>query len=278
MVQSNGSRNSDVLTTHSGTDIPHDHAKDALRLALGSILAPKRYTPNPMPRSTSSSGTASPAHFPLPYGVGTPSPANSSSPVPQSQSPHPSSHLAFPHPHQHQHLPHVHSHLVPGREHAAHSLNQSTSSSTGHSPHSSLPATPITETGSNSMSSPSPFNYYPKPGLLSRSISSSSAHSTRPTPSAPSNGAAGAVPDVAVLPANQAQNGNTGNQLESERIHMHAPAPRISSSDGSPGLPPAPAVAVTTPGGTPIGKNKFIQTLEGKTHSAWEALIHGSFS
>ncbi|KAF9078282.1 hypothetical protein BDP27DRAFT_1309348 [Rhodocollybia butyracea] len=252
MVQSNGNRGSDVLTSR-GTDIynppPNDHTKDALRLALGSILAPKRSTPNPSnARSSSSSGTASPAHLPFPY---TPS---------ASTPPAHGSHLPFPHPHPH---PHAHQHLhsplgpsplAPSREHSHTAPGHSSSTSTTHSPHASSPVTPITETTS------SPFGHYPRPGLLSRSISSSSTH-----------GGPGRSTDSAVISANQPQTHSAG-----EQEGIHAPLPRLS--DGSTSTGTVPAVAVTTPGGTPITKNKFIQTLEGKTPSAWEALIHGSFS
>lgn len=148
------------------------------------------------------------------------------------------------------------------------------------------------------MSSPNPFNHYPRPGMLSRSISASSSHSIRPTPSssvsAPTvsgHANAGSASVGADSALHQTQNGNgngnsggAGIELDSERIH----APQLQSDsrpslDGIPAAPHSsssiPVVAVTTPGGTPIpGKNKFIQTLEGKTHSAWEALIHGSFS
>ncbi|KAJ3718112.1 hypothetical protein DFJ43DRAFT_1098538 [Lentinula guzmanii] len=271
----NGSRSSDVLTSRSA-DIhqpppTHDHARDALRLALGSILAPKRSTPNPATiRSGSSSGTASPAHFQFPYHTGshTPSPANSSStPAPQG----PPSHLSFPHPHahQHHHHPHGHSHLIPlGREHS-HSVSGHSSSS--HSPHSSSPATPITESAS------SPFNHYPRPGLLTRSISSSSAHnlsSNRPSPVIGGAGADSPVPPPS-LPA---------IQDEHEVEHgIHAPAPRLpdntdASTETAALHPYIPTVAVSSPGESPIVKNKLIQTLEGKTHSAWDALIHGPFS
>ncbi|KAJ3835725.1 hypothetical protein F5878DRAFT_663613 [Lentinula raphanica] len=123
----------------------------------------------------------------------------------------------------------------------------SSQNSSSHSPHSSSPATPITETSS------SPFNHYPRPGLLTRSISTSSTHSVSSKKSTPT------APDG-----------------------IHAPAPRLpantnASNDTAASPPIVPAVAVSTPGGTPIVKNRFIQTLEGKTQSAWDALIHGSF-
>ncbi|KAJ3763519.1 hypothetical protein EV360DRAFT_66213 [Lentinula raphanica] len=261
---SNASRNSDVLTSRS-TDIPqpppsHDHARDALRLALGSILAPKRSTPNPASiRPSSSSGTASPAYLQFPHNAAShaPSPANSSTP-PQG----PSSPLAFPHPHTHQHHTHPHgpSHLIPGRDHSRDPVSGQNSSS--HSPHSSSPATPITETAS------SPFNHYPRPGLLARSISMGAG------------AVAGAEFPVCPQPPLNAIQGERGAQPDG----IHAPAPRLpantNASNDTAAFPPpvVPAVAVSTPGGTPIVKNKFIQTLEGKTQSAWDALIHGSFS
>ncbi|KAJ4481228.1 hypothetical protein J3R30DRAFT_3700852 [Lentinula aciculospora] len=262
---SNGSRTSDVLTPRS-TDVPqppptHDHARDALRLALGSILAPKRSTPNAAnSRPSSSSGTASPAHFPFPYNTGshTPSPANSNTPAPQG-------HLPFPHPHTHQHLhhPHGHSHLIPGREHS-HTVSGHSSSS--HSPHSSSPATPITETAS------SPFNHFPRPGLLARSISSSSTQSLPSNRPSPAVGSAGDV-SSSLSPDHQ---DSSGPGLDG----ILAPAPRLpDASTNTAALPPSvPEVEVTAPDGNPIAKNKFIQTLEGKTPSAWDALIHGSFS
>ncbi|KAJ3727889.1 hypothetical protein C8R42DRAFT_638977 [Lentinula raphanica] len=276
---SNASRNSDVLTSRS-TDIPqppptHDHARDALRLALGSILAPKRSTPNPASiRPSSSSGTASPAYLQFPHNAAShaPSPANPSTP-PQG----PSSTLAFPHPHTHQHHNHPHgpSHLIPGRDHS-HSHSVSGQNSSSHSPHSSSPATPITETSS------SPFNHYPRPGLLARSISTSSTHSVsskKSTPTAPGMGA-GAGAEFPVSPQPPVIQGDRGAEPDG----IHAPAPRLPAntnvSNDTAAFPPpvVPAVAVSTPGGTPIVKNKFIQTLEGKTQSAWDALIHGSFS
>ncbi|KIK65098.1 hypothetical protein GYMLUDRAFT_39485 [Collybiopsis luxurians FD-317 M1] len=293
MVQSNSNRTSDVLTSR-GTDPlqpppTHDHAREALRLALGSILTPKRSTSNPgSTRSSSSSGTASPAHFQFPYGVGshTPLSANPSSPVPQGHASH--GHLPFPHPHAHQHLHHPHgpSHLVPGREHVPGHLSSSSSTSTTHSPPSSIPASPVAE----SISSSSPFNHYPRPGLVSRSISSSSVHSTSGRSPAVGGGKGNNTTESSVPPPSPhsaAASSNAGSGASAAAAPnvegIHAPTPRIpvnsDSSSNTGALPPIPAVAVTTPGGTPISsKNKFIKTLEGKTASAWDALIHGSFS
>ncbi|KAF5392040.1 hypothetical protein D9757_003188 [Collybiopsis confluens] len=270
VVQSKPNHTADVLTS-KGSDIlqpppPQDHARDALRLALGTILAPKRSTSSAgSTRSSSSSGSASPAHFQFPYGSHAPSPANGSSPAPQG---HPGNHMPFPHPHLH-HSHHGHSPLVPPREHLP---NHSSSSSTSHSPHSSSPASPVAE----SISSSSPFSHYPRPGLASRSISTSSVHSAssgRPLSAVNGKG------EPTVPPPRPAISDTSGAPTTATVEGIHAPAPRLSNSSSDTGaLPQVPAVAVTTPGGTPLSKNRFIQTLEGKTSSAWDALIHGSFS
>ncbi|KAF9502116.1 hypothetical protein BDN71DRAFT_1437587 [Pleurotus eryngii] len=204
--------------------------KEALRMALGSILNPKRpYTPS----SRSSSGTASPAypysfhHSPVP---GTPS-------IPPAPHPTPSSgrfsesHLSpFPyHPHPQPHLPHAlpplshtHSHHVP-------------------SPLSQLDAQSSPQDGDQ----------------VSHSQRNSPTHSGAASPTL--SQAPGTLSDASITaPANPQQEHSNGP--------VHAPAPMQG------------AVVVTDEGSSSSEKSKvtFIQTLQSK--SAWEALIHGSFS
>ncbi|ESK82475.1 hypothetical protein Moror_8537 [Moniliophthora roreri MCA 2997] len=227
----------DVLTVR-GTDTlqsyDHDHRGvnknaqhgDALRLMLGSILAPKR-----PPMSHSSSGTASPAHsF---------SQSNNANSAPQ----HPASAPATPHhlfgyPHVHPyptypHTPshshshsHPHSHFAPGHQHS-HGF------------------------------------FGPRPGRMSRSASTASSVPRLP-PSSPVTSSEHHVPVESPVPVSASAPEIVVTSNQSSPTSAKLDLAPLSNGNSQPGS------------GTGTPKNKFIQTLEGK--SAWDALIHGSFS
>ncbi|KAF8890774.1 hypothetical protein BD779DRAFT_1517008 [Infundibulicybe gibba] len=180
---------------HANKNVQH---REALRLALGSILAPKRpYTPS----SRSSSGTASP-------------------------SPYYHNHNHTEHPH----LRHLHSHLHP---HLPSRLGR-TNSSDSHSDSGTPQLTPSTSTPNSSSLLPSPTEEHPPALSPHESSAAKDAHSTPPP--------------------------------------IHSPAPMLVH-------PPVVAVTEAKPdsgSGSGPPKAKFIQTLQSK--SAWDALIHGSFS
>jgi len=184
--------------------------KDALMLALGSILAPKRpFTP----QSRSSSGTASPAHsssFATPSSPVLPPPPPNSTPV----------HVSDIHFFPSRNIYHPH---TPSR------LGQSDSR----------------EPSVDPLGSPS----------SSPRSSSSSSHPPSPTEELP--------PPLALPPLRVIVE-------PAEPPSVHAPQPRdFPTTPGSAGAHTrVPRV------GTP--KSKFVETLESK--SAWDALIHGSFS
>ncbi|KAF4588618.1 hypothetical protein EYR40_010171 [Pleurotus pulmonarius] len=215
--------------------------KEALRMALGSILNPKRpYTPS----SRSSSGTASPAypysfhHSPVP---GTPS-------VPPAPHPTPSngrfseSHLSpFPyHPRPQPHLPHPHPHPP-----LLHSHSQ--------------PHVPSRLSQLDTQSSPQDGDQVSHSQRNSPTHSGAASNSASHCSSPISSEAPGTLSDAPITtPRNSLQEHPDGP--------VHAPAPIKG------------AVVVTGEDGSPSEKSKvtFIQTLQSK--SAWEALIHGSFS
>lgn len=271
----------DVLTVR-GTDTlqsyDHDHRGvnknaqhgDALRLMLGSILAPKR-----PPMSHSSSGTASPAHsF---------SQSNNANSAPQ----HPASAPATPHhlfgyPHVHPyptypHTPshshshsHPHSHFAPGHQHShGHSLprtpsklgvgaeHDTNSCPSATSSHSSQHPSPIYEAPST------PGFFGPRPGRMSRSASTASSVPRLP-PSSPVTSSEHHVPVESPVPVSASAPEIVVTSNQSSPTSAKLDLAPLSNGNSQPGS------------GTGTPKNKFIQTLEGK--SAWDALIHGSFS
>ncbi|GLB44544.1 hypothetical protein LshimejAT787_1701710 [Lyophyllum shimeji] len=179
----------------------------SLRLALGSILAPKRsFTPS----SHSSSGTASPAH-----------PASYLPPPPPNPTPMPAADGrvdGYLHP-RGLHLPHTPSRLGQSeqKEH--------------HWPVGSPP----------SVSS-------------SASVSPRSTQSSSPTEEFPPLSLPPPVVDSATRPP-----------------VCHAPRPLSAPQSGT-----APAAPGASRPGSGAQRSKFLETLDSK--SAWDALIHGSFS
>ncbi|KAG6908794.1 hypothetical protein DXG01_003241 [Tephrocybe rancida] len=202
--------------SHINRNIQHKEAL-SLRLALGSILGPKRpFTPS----SHSSSGTASPAHpatFGNPGSPGLPPPPPNATPI------------------------HGPDHLFPRSYHFPH-----TPSRLGHTEHMRDAMWPSGSPGSAPSSAPySPHN--------------SSTHSASPTDECPP---VLALPPPAVVSESAAP-------LASP---LHAPKPRSASDSG-----PVPSVKNATGSGSGTPKVKFLESLESK-NSAWDALIHGSFS
>ncbi|KAF9458715.1 hypothetical protein BDZ94DRAFT_1270082 [Collybia nuda] len=206
MTRSSSERYHDYDPINANKNLQH---KEALRLALGSILTPKRpFTPS----SRSSSGTASPAH-PASFAV----PSSPQPPPPPQSTPVHDSHLHSRHIHQ----PHTPSRL---------GLIDSADS---HWP-SVLPLPPSPE-----------------------SVPSSSAHgSQQPSPSQE-------TPPVLSLPA-PVLSATPPAARDSPAIHAPSPLPAHVSAAAQP----------HSGSGTP--KAKFLETLQSK--SAWDALIHGSFS
>jgi len=196
-------------SSHVNRNIQHKEAL-SLRLALGSILAPKRpFTPS----SHSSSGTASPAH-PASFGSSLP-------PPPPNPTLMQAADARFD---SYSHLRNVHIPHTPSR------LGQ---------PEQKEPQWPVTSPSSTPSSAPA---------------SPPSTHRASPTEELPSLSLPPAVVDSASGPP-----------------VCHAPQP-VSALQ--PGTAPAAPRAPGSGSGTP--KAKFLETLESK--SAWDALIHGSFS
>jgi hypothetical protein len=214
---------SHMSDNHVGNRNAQQH-RDALRLALGSILAPKRPA-----MSRSSSGSATPASHSAsfchtPSSVPTPPPPPHSAPISagsgRSSSEH---HFAHLYSHHHQHHQHHPSRLGLSETH----LHDDDLSSPASS-NASVEALPFMGSGA-----PSPRSEVPS--------------------SVPSSGADGGDGVVVHQPVPIFAQGHvpTGGEV---------PVVMISRSSGGNGTP----------------KAKFIQTLQSK--SAWDALIHGSFS
>ncbi|KAF9560368.1 hypothetical protein CPC08DRAFT_477908 [Agrocybe pediades] len=268
--------------------------KEALRLALGSILTPKRpaFTSN----SRSSSGTASPAHpfgFPGSSASGTHTPVgyppNTSSPYhvsPQGYGPNSSDHLHTT-SHGHNHHP-----LQPSR------LGRTSSNS----------SSPLDTSGTNS-NQPSP-----RPRTHGHLANPTEEPHLSPAISAPLT----PVPDMEPLPPAmvvtppspksssdaqaQVMTTNTdqkpirpsimplhpSKEANSASMPSLKPVSRSSSTSSATGVTNDGHVVAassdsennvsTRPGGSGSStpKSKFLQTLQSK--SAWDALIHGSFS
>lgn len=202
--------------------------KEALRVALGSILAPKR---SPLAQgSRSSSGTASPAYpFPLPATPPIPPSTYGGSPIDYL---HPMHGLYQPHPHTPSRLGRSSSHSNSPRE-----------TSASNSPHPSPLPIPPAATADSSL--PEPEGLSPLP------------------PSAMSVEGADAVPRVRGVPPPPHVVRPTPMPVQSGR---RPTPPSLFAGDGG-SVPPSGAA-------TP--RAKFLETLGSK--SAWDALIHGSFS
>ncbi|KAG5724709.1 hypothetical protein E4T56_gene3654 [Termitomyces sp. T112] len=201
--------------SHINRNLHHKEAL-SLRLALGSILGPKRpFTPS----SHSPSGTASPAH---PSAFGSPGSPGLPPPPPHTTPIYPPDHL-FP---RGMHLPHTPSRL-------------------GHSDHARDHMWPSGSPGSAPCSAP----YSPH---------GSSTQTASPTDECPP---VLALPPPVVESDSRARMGST----------LHAPKPRSAPDSG-----PVPPVRSASGSGCSMPRNKFMETLESK--SAWDALIHGSFS
>lgn len=192
--------------------------REALRLALGSILSPRP----PLNSSHSSSGSTTPSYpFSIPSGAHTPT-GTPPSYYPLAHGPNSSEYIHSHHPHFHHSHPHTH---TPSR------LGRSKSSTTNSPSGSSAP----------SSSHPSPL-----------------------PPSVPIN--LPILPEIEPLPPAQVTNGvivTTAAPLPTRPPNsVLQPSDHTDSADH----------AART--GTP--RSKFMQTLQSK--SAWDALIHGSFS
>ncbi|KAL1692433.1 hypothetical protein GGG16DRAFT_101807 [Schizophyllum commune] len=228
---------------------------EALRMALGSILSPKRpFTPS----STShpASGTASPAFFhALPF-TGTasgPHSATSTGPTTGAQSPSDAMN-GSPHPQQHAHTHHLYPHW-PGSYHHPHPPEPRQYHSDPHHPYH--PHTP-SRLGAG------------EEGPVERGHAGEAGEFRQ--------GGHGPIHDSSHPPSP----GEPATPPAVDNLHAPAPVPAASASPHaalpSGGVHPAAAHAgdgsPSSGAGTP--RAKFLDTLQGK--SAWDALIHGSFS
>ncbi|TFK62966.1 hypothetical protein BDN72DRAFT_964217 [Pluteus cervinus] len=231
--------------------------KEALRLALGSILAPKRpYTP-----SRSSSGTSTPAYPHIhPYSHASTPPSSGQAPAHTGQ----------------QHASHGH-HDTRSNPAAASELQAHPSPSPPHPhlvprPHSHYPGS----------------HYLHPPSRLAR-LNSAEEHSSASTPSMSCDASNPGTPHSTSHPSTpNLQPSHMDEVLPALQLHSahseHAPGsdPHLSghehgveeakySSDGSGAAHPYDPRQ-----GRGLPRAKFLETLQSK--SAWEALIHGSFS
>ncbi|KAF5352905.1 hypothetical protein D9758_007957 [Tetrapyrgos nigripes] len=219
-----------------------DNNKDALRVALGSILAPKRPSPS---RSSASSGTATPLH----------------------------NHYPHIHPYPHVHHPPPHSHSTP------HHPSTPSRLSHGGDTHHQLPS-PIYEPahhvyqpnfGLPPRLSRNPSSQGHVPGAASISYSHSLSHPTDATSPASVSASAPALTIEAPSPISASASGSSMPPSPQHEYPAHhavhgLPTPPRSNGGSGTGTP------------TSVMKGKFLEKLEGKTQSAWDALIHGSFS
>ncbi|KAI5887940.1 uncharacterized protein SCHCODRAFT_02075621 [Schizophyllum commune H4-8] len=211
---------------------------EALRMALGSILSPKRpFTPS----STShpASGTASPAFFhALPFtGTGPSTGPNTGAQTPSDAM------NGSTHPQQHAHTHHLYPHW-PGSYHHPHPPEPRQYHSDPHHPYH--PHTP-SRLGAGEEG----------PAERAHAAHADDLHDPSHPPS---------PGELATLPAVD---------------NLHAPAP-VAVASASPhsvpsgGAHPAHAGDGSPSSGAGTPRAKFLDTLQGK--SAWDALIHGSFS
>jgi len=217
---------------HKVTQQQQQH-REALRLALGSILSPRP----PLSSSHSSSGTTTPSYpFSIPSGPHTPA-GTPPSYYPLAHGPNSSEYIHSHHPHFHHSHPHPHPH-TPSR------LGRSKSSSTN------------SPSGSSANTAPSSSHPSPLPPSL-----------------VPSN--LPILPEIEPLPPAQVTNGVI--MTTASPLPTHPPNTPLHST-GNPPIPSdhpsADSADHAARAGTP--RSKFMQTLQSK--SAWDALIHGSFS
>uniref|UniRef100_A0A8H7XLC2 Uncharacterized protein n=1 Tax=Psilocybe cubensis TaxID=181762 RepID=A0A8H7XLC2_PSICU len=253
----------DQLATAKAHQQQQQQHREALRLALGSILTPKR--PPIVPPSRPSSGTATPAH-PSPWLSGSVSGAQTPAGTPPIQSPY----IAAGHgPNSSEHLLHPH-YAFP---HHGHSL-------------------PPSKLGRSSSSSNSPVE----------SVTTSTHNSGHPSPHAGAGALAphtilSPVPDVEPLPPSMMAEPQVGNNTQTEGatsnivevkpvrpsitpLHPSKEGNAATGADGAGSTDSMNGHIMQTEPGSPSGRGtpraKFLQTLQSK--SAWDALIHGSFS
>lgn len=271
----------------------------ALRLALGSILTPKRPSVHQSTSSRPSSGAASPAVF---Y-AGTHSASGSHSPTDHptsssgggSVSSHPLAH--GPNPPEHLHPYHPYAHPGPTRT-AGHTHTH------GHShTHISLPPSrlrPGRSSPSNSPTSSAPISSYPSPSVTSNIIVNPdieplsmpppiiTSHPHAHLDHQPHHQLGGIEPPIPSITANGSQNSFHHPSVHdpmTQSATSHADGQDQSATMSGPSAHARPTSGddVTSNGhgnghssgrGTP--RAKFLEALQGK--SAWDALIHGSFS
>lgn len=245
-------QNDRVVSPHHIHDphsiVEHDLAnrnaiqRDALHLALGSILAPKRNcSHSPGSRSGSTSGTASPAHpWHFPSAPSPNSPLGTPGPVPPPPHPTPN----YSHGHLYAPQSHGHSHLHPN-------------------PHTNYPSR-FGLSRSNSEDAITKNNVDTSISDLPSSGTNHIQHGFEYSPLLPDGTTApqhshGRAPSVTVSPPT---------------IHAPAPQPPHDFRPNTTSTRNGDHSETHAEGGTP--KAKWIETLQSKR--AWDALIHGSFS
>ncbi|KAF8809848.1 hypothetical protein BYT27DRAFT_7187114 [Phlegmacium glaucopus] len=222
---------------HKVTQQQQQQHREALRLALGSILSPKR---PPMNGSRSSSGSTTPL-YPFPMSSGPHTPAGSPPAYyPLAHGPNSSDYLHSHHPH-HPHLYHPHPH-TPSRLGRSKSSSGSPSGSGENTASNSSLSSPLPPVSNNL---PVPPEIEPLPPAQIANGVASTANSTTP-PTRP--------PNTPYQPTN--------NNAASGSPPIPTDHPSADSADHA------------ARAGTP--RSGFLQTLQSK--SAWDALIHGSFS
>ncbi|KAF9528792.1 hypothetical protein CPB83DRAFT_853747 [Crepidotus variabilis] len=265
----------------------------ALKLALGTILTPKR--PYIASNSRPTSGTASPAFFGSHSASGAHTPAGTP-PVPSGSASYPPAqgpissenlhlhpHHAYGH-HSHGHGAHPPSRLGPGRS-SSYSGSPSESSSTHHSAPSTAHTSPFPGPD-HSLNDIEPLSmppaalgpHHPKLHQTHHHDDMPHAHSHHgadpppPTPSSPTNDSDSISHASAVK--------DSGIEVESSPTLPHHPEVAISvfppsHPPSNPNTPPNTQTPSNQSGrGTP--RTKFLEALQSK--SAWDALIHGSFT
>ncbi|KXN90404.1 hypothetical protein AN958_04273, partial [Leucoagaricus sp. SymC.cos] len=272
--------------------------REALRLALGSILAPKRPSTS---GSRSSSGTTSPAYsFSGSSGTYTPAtppnmPYTPSLDASNSQE-HPFSRLHYPYPHQHPTHPpsklgRVESHRDEQDADASRSIPTSTTPPQLHSP-PLAPPPPLFRSRSHNPSIPRPSRTGSRqattPPLTGKPPEVTVTDATETVPSLP--------PPAQSVATTNSGGGRRINAKDDQMPPPSIPPPPTdvpvpaaaviqaastpASGTGSPSQTPSQqhpgGAGSSTCSGTGTPRAKFIQTLQGK--SAWDALIHGSFS
>lgn len=232
-------------TSHPSSQWAH---KEALRVAIGSILAPKRapYSPG----SRSASGTASPYSFP-----------SSQSHTPGTGTPIQQAALATPFAAPSGEHLHPHHALVPGHTHHHHHHHHHHHAHHHHHPHAHTPSKLAHSVASSPDGSASPVS--PSAARLASepAIPVHNENFAPPAVAAPP----AAVEPQAVVPARpalaplQATSGMTGRAATMPEVQTISTTGEKASGSG-----------------TRSPKSKFVEKLQSK--SAWDALIHGSFS